>query len=145
MKKITAIMGCSLVIIFFLASVFYLAAPYIYDVYKKQYLESASDYQKFKHRIRVAGDPWLGYFIARSPLFKKELAKKEIGLLYQTVDNFEKRFAGLEDDYDIVFATIDSYVKNGRKSGYKGVIVFAIDESNGGDGVVAHKAIKNVD
>lgn len=109
-------------------------------------IKNTSDASKIDHYVKVAGDEWLGYLIFRSPVFRGALEEKGIALQFVNEPDFRKRFAMLESgECDMVCATIDSYLVNGKSSNYPGVIVFGIDESHGGDAIVARDPIANLD
>lgn len=105
-----------------------------------------SDASKIEHRIQVCGDEWLGYLIFRSPRFRSEMEKRAIAVNFRNEPDFQKRFEMLDaGKCDIVCATIDSYLVNGMSADYPGVIVFGIDESYGGDAVIAREGIATLD
>jgi outer membrane protein OmpA-like peptidoglycan-associated protein/ABC-type amino acid transport substrate-binding protein len=105
-----------------------------------------SDARQYKRTITIWGDDWLGYLVLRSPRFAHALADHDIGVNWVMEPDFEKRFAGLRDGKcDFVAATLDSYLTNGNATGWPGAVVFVIDESFGGDAVLAGENIKNLD
>ena len=113
---------------------------------KRQQLLATSDAQVFDRIIHVQGDEWLGYLIFKSRIMQDELAAAGVGLNYEIEPDFEKRVNNLADGtVDVAAMTIDTWLTNGRKKDYPGVIAFVIDESNGGDCVVGGPKIKNLD
>ena len=105
-----------------------------------------SDAKQYKRTVNIWGDDWLGYLVLRSPRFAHALADKDIGVRWTMEPDFAKRFAGLRDgNCDFVAATLDSYLTNGNATGWPGVVTFVIDESFGGDAVLAGANIKNLD
>ncbi|MEO0414410.1 MAG: hypothetical protein AAF226_05605, partial [Verrucomicrobiota bacterium] len=107
---------------------------------------TTSDAANIEHTITICGDEWLGYLIFRSNHFRRELEAKGIAANFRMEPDFKKRFAMLQSgECDFVCATIDSYLVNGRDSGYPGVIVFGIDESYGGDALIAGAGIETLD
>ena len=97
-----------------------------------------SDSRPHRRTVTIWGDDWLGYLVLRSPRFAHALADQDIGVRWQTEPDFGKRFAGLRDGKcDFVAATLDSYLANGDATGWPGAVTFVIDESYGGDAVLA--------
>jgi outer membrane protein OmpA-like peptidoglycan-associated protein len=88
-------------------------------------------------KIRIGGDPYLGYFIFRSPQMKKEALKRGLavdftddgGVYAERLEKFNK------GEYDAIVLPINSYLEHGAKFKYPGVIVSAIAESRGADAV----------
>ena len=105
-----------------------------------------SDSRQYKRTVTIWGDDWLGYLVLRSPRFAHALADHDIGVRWEMEPDFEKRFAGLRDGKcDFVAATLDSYLANGNATGWPGAITWVIDESYGGDAVLAGNSVKNLD
>ena len=105
-----------------------------------------SDARQYKRTVTIWGDDWLGYLVLRSPRFAHALADHDIGVRWEMEPDFEKRFAGLRDGKcDFVAATLDSYLANGNATGWPGAITWVIDESFGGDAVLAGANVKNLD
>ena len=105
-----------------------------------------SDSRQYKRTVTIWGDDWLGYLVLRSPRFAHALADHDIGVRWEMEPDFEKRFAGLRDGKcDFVAATLDSYLANGNATGWPGAITWVIDESYGGDAVLAGDSVKNLD
>ncbi|MDC0662921.1 phosphate ABC transporter substrate-binding/OmpA family protein [Marinobacter sp. SS21] len=114
----------------------------------------ATDARNTKGMITVARDSWVGYFPLCSPEMTNRLRRQ--GYLLECVDdqaNYEERFRKLaRGDYSFVVATVDSYLQNGAAHNFPGPIVTVIDESKGGDAIVARAdkwasidALKNSD
>ena len=105
-----------------------------------------SDSRQYKRTITIWGDDWLGYLVLRSPRFAHALADHDIGVRWEMEPDFEKRFAGLRDGRcDFVAATLDSYLANGNAAGWPGAITWVIDESFGGDAILAGENVKSLD
>lgn len=104
---------------------------------------STSDAAHVKGRIRVAADSWIGYF----PLCSKEMktAMHRQGWLFECVDDkadYRGRMAALaRGDYELAVATVDSYLLNGQAHDYPAAIIAVLDESKGGDAIVARKDV----
>jgi len=94
--------------------------------------------------IKIAHSTWVGYgplYIARDKgIFKKNGV--EVDLI--VVEDPKERFPTLmADKIDVIASTVDTallYLKTPQDFQY----VVAIDDSNGGDGIVANKDIKSV-
>lgn len=100
---------------------------------------SSSDASGKKGTIHIGMDGWVGYFPLCSPEIKKRLHRAGYGL--KCVDDaadYQDRFKKLKKgDYQFAVATVDSYLLNGESYDYPGPIVSVIDESKGGDAIVA--------
>ncbi len=106
----------------------------------------SSNAQEFTHNITVLGDEWLGYMVFRSRAFQEALAAEGIGITFRVEHSFEERFRQLASgEADLVLATADSYLANGAQTRYPGVISLVIDESFGGDALIAREGITTID
>ncbi len=114
-----------------------LISPYIQD--RQQRI--TSDAAKTKGTIRIDLDNWTGYYPLRSQEMKKRLRKS--GYLLEVKDDnadYASRMKRLEDgDIDFAVATVDSYILNGVRENFPGTIIMVIDESKGGDAILAKK------
>jgi outer membrane protein OmpA-like peptidoglycan-associated protein/ABC-type nitrate/sulfonate/bicarbonate transport system substrate-binding protein len=122
------------------------AIKYVEEKNKAEVLAASSDAANLTEQVRMAGDAWAGYAVFRSPQFQRFLEAESIGLTY-TDDGADltSRMAKLASgEYDVVVATVDSYLVNGRGADYPGVIMFVVDESRGGDGIVATQSVKTL-
>lgn len=108
------------------------------------YLENSlqtetSDAAVIKHRLRLGMDNWVGYFPMCSPEMQQRLRNRAIQL--QCIDDkadYHGRFGRLDrHELELAVATADSYLLNGAEFDFPGVIVAVIDESKGGDAIVA--------
>ncbi len=109
---------------------------------------NTSDASQTKGTIRVAMDSWIGYFPLCSRDMKEEMHRS--GWLLECVDDhadYPQRMANLDKNkYDFAVATVDSYLLNGEQYNYPGAIITVLDESKGGDAIVARKErIENLD
>lgn len=112
-------------------------APYI----EESRLKATSDAAKSKGNIRIHMDNWIGYFPLRSREMKTLLHKAGY-TLECTDDNadYATRMDNLDTgEADFAVATIDSYILNGSKEKFPGTIIIVIDESKGGDAILARK------
>lgn len=96
-----------------------------------------------KGTLVIGVDGWVGYFPLCSPQFKKLMNRAGWGIRCEDDNaNYDERFKKLKrDDYHFAVATVDSYVLNGEKHSYPGPIVAVLDESKGGDAIVARKDV----
>jgi outer membrane protein OmpA-like peptidoglycan-associated protein len=120
------------------------AEPKIRDYQQR----STSDAAGIKGRIVVGVDSWAGYFMLCSPQLGKRLRVE--GYVLKCEDDHADtagRIKKLADgSLDFAVATVDSYLVNGAASAYPATIVAVIDESKGGDAIVARAAaLPNLD
>lgn len=94
--------------------------------------------------VRVAADPWSGYSTFRGePRFVAGLAREGLKVEYldeeKYYDQDERMRALAAGELDLALTTLDAYLQHGANhlvdGQYPGVIVFGIDESNGGDAI----------
>lgn len=102
---------------------------------------ATTDATKTKGKITIALDNWVGYFILRSP--EMESAMRRSGYVLICEDDqadYAQRMKRLQKgDIDFAVATVDSFLLNAAELHYPGAIVMVIDESNGGDAILARK------
>lgn len=88
--------------------------------------------------IRICGDNYFGYWFMTSPEMRKQGARQG-----QAIDFTDdggayaerlQKFASKE--YDMIVLPVNSYLLHGAKHKYPGVIIAAIAESKGADGIV---------
>ncbi len=134
MKKTTA--GFIIIIIIGAMGIFgwkYLSS-YLFD--KGQ--SDSSDASGNLSTIRICGDNYLGYWFLTSPEMRKLSAKKGIQIKYtddggiykERLEKFDK------GEYDAIVLPVNSYLDHGAKYKYPGVIIAAISESRGADGII---------
>jgi outer membrane protein OmpA-like peptidoglycan-associated protein/ABC-type nitrate/sulfonate/bicarbonate transport system substrate-binding protein len=113
------------------------ALPHLQDAWQRQ----TSDAAATRGRIVVGVDSWVGYF----PLCSPELARRmrAEGYLLRCEDDgadYPRRMQGLASGaLDYAVATADSYLLNGAAVEYPAAIVAVIDESKGGDAIIARR------
>ena len=116
------------------------------DRQQEDLLLATSDLKRFDKVVTVWGDSWLGYLIFRSRHFQRILEGHGIGYRFEDKPDFKERFRGLSTGKcDIVLATIDSYLTNGKDVNYPGVIAIVIDESFGGDAIIGKPGMTSLD
>lgn len=88
--------------------------------------------------IRFGGDNYLGYWFVTSPEMRKQAARR--GLAIQFEDDggaYSDRLQKFADgQYDAIVLPVNSYLQHGAAVRFPGVIVAAIAESKGADGMV---------
>ncbi|MDO8523712.1 MAG: OmpA family protein, partial [bacterium] len=108
---------------------------------------STSDAAYAKGVIRVGKDNFIGYFPLCST-FMAELMLAD-GIQLKCLDDgadYAQRFMQFRDgELELAVATVDTYVLGGERVNYPGVIVSVLDESKGGDAIVANQnAVKSL-
>jgi len=102
---------------------------------------NASDAKNIKAHVRIGVDNWVGYMPLCSGEMKRRM--RQAGYLLECVEDqadYSSRMKALKKrSVDFAVATVDSYLLNGAQFDYPGAIVAVIDESKGGDAVVAWK------
>ncbi len=102
---------------------------------------SASDAGGVKKTLRIGVDNWVGYV----PLCSKELRTRmhNAGFRLQCEDDnadYAARTKRLrQGELEFAVTTVDSFLLNGGKEKFPGTIILVIDESSGGDAIVARK------
>ncbi|MCK4493584.1 MAG: OmpA family protein, partial [Methylococcales bacterium] len=104
-------------------------------------LSSYTDASTTQGKITIGMDNWIGYFPLCSPVMKRRLYQQ--GYLLECLEDqadYVQRFAKLnKGELDMAVATVDSYLLNAKDSHYEGKIVAVLDESKGGDALLAWK------
>jgi len=136
------------IILVLLAALLIVSWHFLGPLMEEQRLGRTSDAGKIKDEITIAGDSWLGYFVLRSAEFKKRLREQGTNPVWID-DNAQyqqrmKKFAA--GDYHFIVATVDSYLVNAwqLKPAFPGVIIAVIDESSGGDAIIADASITDL-
>ena len=106
-----------------------------------------SDASKIKGKIKIGVDDWIGYYILCSKQMKT--MTRNSGYLLECVNdnaNMDERMEKLANgEYQFAVATVDSYIQTGKSQKYPATIAMIIDESKGGDAVIALKdKVKNL-
>ncbi|MGD9009134.1 MAG: hypothetical protein PVG41_14495, partial [Desulfobacteraceae bacterium] len=109
--------------------------------FEKSQQRATTDASKTKGKIVVALDNWVGYFVLRSP--EMENALRRAGYILICEDDqadYGRRMERLKaGEIDFAVATVDSFLLNGAARNYPGAIIMVIDESKGGDAILARK------
>lgn len=103
--------------------------------------KATSDAVKTRGKIRIAMDNWIGYFPLRSLEMKNLMrASGYILLCEDDKADYSQRMERLRNqEIDFAVATVDSFMLNAAQYNYPGTIVMVIDESKGGDAILARK------
>lgn len=124
------------------------AARYVWPIWQERMQRDTSDARDTKGRIAIGTDNWIGYF----PLCSGEMKKRMRSAGYVLVCEDDKadyaaRMQRLRDaTLQFAVATVDAYLLNGAPKGFPGTVVAVIDESKGGDAIVAWKdRVANLD
>ncbi len=122
---------------------------------KEEALGKSTSVKKYGTTLRVAADPWSGYSTFRNePRLASALAKDDIGIEYiddeKLYDQNARMAALASGQIDIELTTVDAFLRHGAKHKdqnglYPGVILWNIDESNGGDAIFLSKDRKSFD
>lgn len=112
----------------------YFLQPALFDWSQRR----TSDAAGIDTTVRIGGDNYLGYWFITSPEMRKQAAPRGIGVQFEDdggayVDRLAKFAAG---EYDAIVLPVNSYLQHGATVGFPGVIVAAISESKGADGMV---------
>lgn len=118
--------------------------PIWQDAAQRETSDAASEHGT----LSVGVDSWVGYFPLCSPVLAKQM--RDAGYNLRCDDDqadYAKRFTRLNDgDLQLAVATVDAYVLNGIRTQYPGAIVAVLDQSKGGDAIVARRsAVPNLD
>ena len=125
-----------------------LAYKLLLPLFESSQQKNTSDARATKGKIVIGVDNWIGYFPLCSPDLRKRMRRSGYNLQCQDDKaDYAQRMQALADgDLQFAVATVDSYLQNARKLNYPGTIVAVIDESKGGDAIVAWKdKIKSID
>ncbi|BBO92205.1 phosphate ABC transporter substrate-binding/OmpA family protein [Desulfosarcina ovata] len=118
-----------------------LAVKFFLPYFENSEQQATTDAAKTKGKIVVALDNWVGYFILRSP--EMEAAMRRAGYILICEDDqadYGRRMDRLKaGDIDFAVATVDSFILNGATRNFPGAMVMVIDESKGGDAILARK------
>jgi outer membrane protein OmpA-like peptidoglycan-associated protein/ABC-type nitrate/sulfonate/bicarbonate transport system substrate-binding protein len=103
--------------------------------------KALSDARDIKGRIVIGVDNWVGYFPLCSPEMKRRMHDR--GYFLECRDDQADTARRLRDLAEgrigLAVATVDSYLVNGAAQNYPGAIIAVLDESKGGDALVAWK------
>lgn len=105
----------------------------------KRWQKHTSDAKATKGKITIAVDDWVGYFPLRSQRLKRAMLNEGYLVECVPVPDYKTRIDGLsKGTVDLAVCTVDAFTLNGSSLGYPGYMVAVIDESKGGDAIVAY-------
>jgi len=120
------------------------ALPKIQDRWQR----STSDAAATQGKLRIGVDSWIGYF----PLCSADMNRRVRAAGYslrceEDKGEYATRMKRLaEGELDFAVATVDAYVLNGAPLDFPATIIAVIDESKGGDAIIARRdAIPDLD
>ncbi len=116
---------------------YYFLRPYLTE----RHAQSTSDAAQVGERLIIGSDSWIGYI----PLCGKEMRRRmhESGYQLECRDDkadYAARMQQLRSGVlQFAVTTVDAFLLNGPKEQFPGTIVMVIDESKGGDALVAQR------
>ncbi len=129
------------VLIFLLVVVGAVAVKLLLPIIENRHQKVTSDARQTQQKITLALDNWIGYFPLQSARMAKRLRQDGLQLVCQNDQaDYDARMRRLKDgEIDFAVATVDSFLLNAAAYHYPGVIVMVIDESSGGDAILARR------
>jgi ABC-type nitrate/sulfonate/bicarbonate transport system substrate-binding protein len=117
------------------------AYKFLLPMFEASQQKQTSDAKAIKGKITIGVDNWIGYFPLCSPEMRKRMRRSGYNLQCQddNADYAQRMHRLREEELEFAVATVDSYILNGSPLNYPGTIVAVIDESKGGDAIVAWK------
>jgi outer membrane protein OmpA-like peptidoglycan-associated protein/ABC-type nitrate/sulfonate/bicarbonate transport system substrate-binding protein len=129
------------VLLFLLISIpgLYFAKKLI-PVLKSRVQQETSDAKSLKGKITLAIDDWIGYYPISSGRMKKAMRNEGYMLdISNDGGDYPARMKKVRDgELDFAVVTVDSYILNAASLDFPATIVTIIDESKGGDALVAY-------
>lgn len=112
-----------------------------YMLSEDQQQVATSDARGLRGHIAIGVDNWIGYLPLCSRAMKQEMRKRGYALeCRDDKADYAARLAALKSgELQFAAATVDAYLLNGAAKAFPGAIVAVIDESKGGDALVAWK------
>ncbi|MGH8071616.1 MAG: phosphate ABC transporter substrate-binding/OmpA family protein [Candidatus Entotheonellia bacterium] len=111
--------------------------PYATQKYEA-YKQAVTSDSRVSITIRIGGDGYLGYWFITAPDMRREAARRGIAISFQDDGGAYaarlQKFANRE--YEAIVLPVSSYLQHGAAHKFPGVIVAAIAESKGADGIV---------
>lgn len=115
-----------------------LAWKFAKPLFLEQHQIGTSDSANKRGVVRIGGDNYLGYWFLTSPAMRKSASRDGLGIQFNDdggaySERLEKFANGT---YDCIVLPVNSYLEHGAEVNYPGVIVAAVCESKGADGIV---------
>lgn len=99
---------------------------------------ATSDAQSIHESIKIGVDSWVGYYPLCSKNFKAAMRNDGIRVVCEDNADIEKRFEQLKkNELNFAVTSVDAYLALGKKTHFPGTIIAVIDESKGGDALLA--------
>lgn len=113
------------------------ALPLLQDTLQRQ----TSDAQTTRGTLSLGVDNWVGYLpLCSQPMVANMRRSGYVFSCENDNADIQKRFERLQSgDLDFAVATVDSYLTLGSKFDFPGTVVAVIDESSGGDAILARR------
>jgi outer membrane protein OmpA-like peptidoglycan-associated protein/ABC-type nitrate/sulfonate/bicarbonate transport system substrate-binding protein len=124
------------------------AAKTLWPIWQERSQRATSDARDTKGKLAIGVDNWIGYFpLCSSALQKRLRAAGYVLVCEDDKADYPARMQRLKDGaLQFAVATVDAYLLNGAPKGFPGTIVAVIDESKGGDAILAWKdRVANLD
>ena len=120
-----------------------IGAYFLLPLWKEREQRNTSNAGRTLGRITIAMDSWIGYFPLRSPEMRSAMRRAGWQLVLEDDKaDYRGRMEKLKKgEIDLAVATVDSYLLNAQPLGFPGTIISIIDESKGGDGILAKAAV----
>jgi outer membrane protein OmpA-like peptidoglycan-associated protein len=129
------------VLIILLGGLTVLAAKFLWPYAAQQYeayQQAVTSDSRVSLTIRIGGGGYLGYWFMTAPDTRREAARRGMAISFQDDGGAYaarlQKFANRE--YDAIVLPVSSYLQHGAAHKFPGVIVAAIAESKGADGIV---------
>jgi len=125
-------------LLFILTAIVIIIWFFVKPLFDQYQLRDSSDATGVTTPIRIGGDNYIGYWFINSPEMRKMAARKGLSINF-TDDGamYEERLKKFADgEYECIVLPVNSYLQHGKKWNYPGVIVSAISESKGADGII---------
>jgi outer membrane protein OmpA-like peptidoglycan-associated protein/DNA-binding transcriptional LysR family regulator len=120
-----------------------LGARYLLPIVQDTRQRETSDASATRGTLAVGADNWIGYFpLCSAPMAKR--VRRAGWVLRCENDNadYRARFERLKSgEIQFAVATVDSYLLSGAPLGFPGTIIAVIDESKGGDAILAREDV----
>lgn len=115
-------------------------AKKVIPIFKHNVQQKTSDAKNLKGTIRLAVDDWIGYYPMRSSRMSKFMRSEGYMVDVQNDGaDYPARMKKLQSgELDLAVVTVDSYILNAALVDFPGTIIMIIDESKGGDAMVAY-------
>ncbi len=118
-----------------------LGVRWVLPVFQESEQRQTSDARSTKGALRIGMDNWVGYFPLCSPRMRRQLRQAGYVLTCENDEaDYRARFERLDaGELQFALTTVDAFLLNAAPLGFPGTIVAVIDESKGGDALVARQ------